>query len=139
MLFDNSICFLEWPEALATDRLSIVSTLDLTHHPDGPPLPKYTLDTAADRFPFSYAQNEIADLVASHQRSRCPTRTAWSPRGRGVSLPRPDSTNTLDVLEAMTRAIQRDYPLWRAPRGRDAVRRRRRSSSEPAPAAISPC
>jgi hypothetical protein len=52
--FDNSICFLEWPEALATDRLSIVSTLDLTHHPDGQPLPKYILDTVAKLFPFSY-------------------------------------------------------------------------------------
>ena len=37
--FDNSICFLEWPEELRTDRLNIVSTLDLTHHPDGPPAP----------------------------------------------------------------------------------------------------
>ena len=27
-IFDNSICFLEWPEALRTWRLSIVSTLD---------------------------------------------------------------------------------------------------------------
>ena len=26
-LFDNSICFLEWPQTLRTDRLSIVSTL----------------------------------------------------------------------------------------------------------------
>ncbi len=32
-VFDNSICFLEWPETLRTDRLRIVSTLNLTHHP----------------------------------------------------------------------------------------------------------
>jgi hypothetical protein len=43
-VFDNSICFLEWPENLRTDRLSIVSTLDLTHHPDGPPAPSYSLE-----------------------------------------------------------------------------------------------
>jgi hypothetical protein len=51
--FDNSICFLDWPETLKTDRLSIVSTLDLTHHPDGPPLPVYSLDPGAEAFPFS--------------------------------------------------------------------------------------
>ena len=28
--FDNSICFVEWPEQLRTKRLSVVSTLDLT-------------------------------------------------------------------------------------------------------------
>src|SRR5262245_20496538 len=62
--FDNSICFLEWPEALRSERLSVVSTLDLTHHPDGPPLPVYSLDPAAATFPFSYAQEEIPDLGA---------------------------------------------------------------------------
>jgi hypothetical protein len=46
-VFDNSICFLHWPEALRTERLSIVSTLDMTHHPEGPPLPVYSLDPAA--------------------------------------------------------------------------------------------
>jgi Winged helix-turn helix len=34
-VFNNSICFLEWPETLRTKHLSIVSTLDLTPHPDG--------------------------------------------------------------------------------------------------------
>lgn len=32
-VFNNSICFLEWREAVRTRRLSIVSTLDMTHHP----------------------------------------------------------------------------------------------------------
>ena len=53
-MFDNSICFIEWPETLRTKRLSIISTLDLTHHPDGQPLPQYSLETAAEVFPFSY-------------------------------------------------------------------------------------
>src|SRR6478672_11356080 len=48
--FDNSICFLEWPEILRTPRLSIVSTLDLTHHPDGPPLPQYSIESMAETF-----------------------------------------------------------------------------------------
>jgi transglutaminase-like putative cysteine protease len=60
--FDNSICFVEWPEALRTRRLSIVSTLDLTHHPEGPPLPQYSLEPAAEKFPLSYDPGETADL-----------------------------------------------------------------------------
>jgi transglutaminase-like putative cysteine protease len=106
--FDNSICFLEWPEALATDRLSIASILDLTHHPDGPPLPKYTLDTGAARFPFSYPQSEIPDLAhLTAQQMLDPDRVvaAWA---RQI-VAEAGSRNTLDVLEAMTRAIQRDY------------------------------
>jgi hypothetical protein len=66
--FNNSICFLEWPEALRTERLSIVSTLDLTHHPDGPPLPVYSLESAAERFPFSYADDEFPDLAQLTER-----------------------------------------------------------------------
>jgi len=31
--FNNSICFLEWPETLRTERLRIVSTLELEHYP----------------------------------------------------------------------------------------------------------
>src|SRR4029078_2411335 len=51
--FDNSICFLEWPEALRTRRLSIVSTLDMTHHPDRQPLPAHSLDAPTDARPCS--------------------------------------------------------------------------------------
>ena len=71
--FDNSICFLEWPESLRTDRLSIVSTLELTHHPDGPPKPIYSLDPCAEAFPFAYAQEEASDLAGlAEPRSRGP-------------------------------------------------------------------
>jgi transglutaminase-like putative cysteine protease len=106
--FDNSICFLEWPDKLRTERLSIVSTLDLTHHPDGPPLPQYSLETAAEMFPFSYAQNEIPDLARLAERQMPdPDRKvdAWARRvvaGAG-------STKTLKVLEVMTHAIQREF------------------------------
>src|SRR5271167_1745823 len=77
--FDNSICFLEWPETLRTERLSIVSTLDLTHHPDGQPLPEYGLDALAEQFPFPYAQNEISDLARLTER-QVPNRRvdAWA-------------------------------------------------------------
>ena len=49
-VFNNSICLMEWPEALRTKRLSIVSSLDLTHHPEGQPLPAYSLDPRLSRF-----------------------------------------------------------------------------------------
>jgi transglutaminase-like putative cysteine protease len=107
-VFDNSICFIEWPETLRTERLSIVSTLDLTHHPDGPPLPHYSLDNAAELFPFSYAQNEIPDLARLAERQMPdPNREvdAWARR----VVAEAGSTNTLKVLEFMTRAIQQEF------------------------------
>jgi len=107
-MFDNSICFLEWPETLRTERLSIVSTLDLTHHPDGQPLPEYSLDAPAEQFPFSYAQNEIPDLARLTERQMPdPDRKvdAWARR----ILAEAGSTKTLTVLEAMTHAIKQEF------------------------------
>ncbi len=62
-VFDNSICFLEWPEDLRTDRLSIISTLDLTHHPDGPPSASLQSGPWRRAFPFAYLPEEIPDLA----------------------------------------------------------------------------
>ena len=107
-MFDNSICFLEWSETLRTERLSIVSTLDLTHHPDGQPLPQYSIENAAEVFPFSYAQNEIPDLAHLVERQMPdPERTVDAWARRVVAEAR--STKTLKVLEAMTRAIQQEF------------------------------
>lgn len=107
-VFDNSMCFLEWPETLRTTKLSIVSTLHLTHHPDGPPLPVYSLDPAAEHFPFSYAAEEAPDLARLAERQLPdPDRTVdrWARRFLGgVAQPR-----TLDVMEAMTHAIRADF------------------------------
>jgi transglutaminase-like putative cysteine protease len=106
--FNNSICFLEWPEALRTTRLSIVSTLDLLHHPDGPPLPVYILEPAAELFPFSYAQNEMPDLARLAERQLPdPDRKvdAWARRIVDAT----GSNRTLKVLEAMTQAIKQEF------------------------------
>jgi hypothetical protein len=43
---------------LRTKRLKILSTLDMTHHPGGQPLPVYSLDATAEAFPFSYTAQE---------------------------------------------------------------------------------
>jgi hypothetical protein len=81
---NNSICFLEWPETLQTEHLSIVSTLDLTHHPAGPTLPACSLDPAAEVFPFSYGAQEIPDIARLAERQ--PTPMGPSTPGRATSF-----------------------------------------------------
>jgi transglutaminase-like putative cysteine protease len=107
-MFDNSICFLEWPEALRTERLSIVSTLDLTHHPDGQSPPKYSLDAPAEQFPFTYEQNEIADLAHLAVRQMPDPERKVDDWVRRV-VAKAGSTKTLDVLEAMTHSIKHEF------------------------------
>ncbi len=107
-VFNNSICLLEWPETLRTKRLTIVSTLDLTHHPDGPPLPVYSLDPGAEAFPFSYAARESRDLAGlTEPQSPDPDRTvkAWARRFVADA----GKARTLVVLEAMTHAVKADF------------------------------
>ena len=107
-VFNNSICYLEWPDDLRTQHLRIVSTLDLTHHPDGPPLPVCALDPAAEVFPFSYAAQEVPDLARLTERQLPdPNRTVdnWARRfitGLG-------NAHTMKVMETMTRAIQSEF------------------------------
>jgi transglutaminase-like putative cysteine protease len=106
--FNNSICFLDWPETLRTKRLSIVSTLDLTHHPDGPPLPVYSLEPGAELFPFSYAAQEFPDLASLTERQTPdPDRAVDTWARRFVA----DQGNvpTLTVLEAMTSTIRAEF------------------------------
>ncbi len=107
-VFDNSICFLHWPEALRTRKLSIVSTLDITHHPEGQPLPIYSLDPAAEQFPYSYAAHELPDL-ARFTELRMPDSDrkveTWARRVvSGV-----DSKETLRVLDAMTHIFKEEF------------------------------
>ena len=107
-VFNNSICYLEWPEALRTKRLSIISTLDMTHHPDGQPLPVYSLDETAELFPFSYSSHEIPDLARLAERQMPdPDRKvdAWARRVVSGT----NSKQTLKVLEAMTQAIKQEF------------------------------
>ena len=82
--FDNSICVLEWPEKLRTERLSIVSTLELTHHPDGPPLPVYSLDPAPKPSRSPMRRTRFPTLPALPNRKR-QTPTERSKHGRAAS------------------------------------------------------
>ena len=107
--FDNSICFLEWPEGLRTDRLSIVSTLELTHHPDGASARRPIASTSrAEAFPFAYVPEEIPDLASLAERQEPDpngTVDAWARRFVGDS----SKARTLAVLEAMTHAIKAEF------------------------------
>lgn len=107
-VFGNSICIVDWPQEMRTERLSIVSTLNLTHHPEGALLPEFAVDPAAEAFPFPYAPTEIPDLSRLAERQLPdPERKvdAWARR----VVAEAGTTRTLGVLEAMTRAIQREF------------------------------
>ena len=106
--FDNSICFLEWPERLRTDRLSIVSTLELTHHPDGPPLPVYSLDPRAELFPFAYAPEEAPDLASLAER-QLPDPDGTVDRWARRFASEKGKARTLAVMEAMTHAVKAEF------------------------------
>lgn len=106
--FDNSVCFVDWPEDLRTPTLRIVSTVDLTHHPDGPPRPVYIIDPTALAFPFSYADEDVPDLIALRQLQARDPDDAVKTWARGF-IDRLEDRSTLAVLEAMTRAIKADF------------------------------
>src|SRR3954451_21706143 len=105
---NNSMCYLEWPEAPSTESLTIVSTRELTHYPDGQPLPIYSPAATAEQFPCSYAAHEIPDLAPLAERQMPdPERKvdAWARR----VVSEVEGKQTLRVLEAMTRAIKKDF------------------------------
>lgn len=106
--FNNSICFLEWPEALRTERLRIVSSLDLTHHPIGPSPPAYTLDPVAELVPFSYGTQEIPDVARLAERQLPDPNgivDAWARRFVSGQA----DTRTLEMLDTMTHAIKAEF------------------------------
>jgi transglutaminase-like putative cysteine protease len=80
----------------------------MTHHPDGQPLPRYSLDATAEAFPFSYAAHEIPDLARLAERQMPdPERSvdAWARR----VVSEVEGKQTLRVLEAMTLAIKKEF------------------------------
>lgn len=107
-VFGNSVGLLDWPAEQRTDHLEIVSTLELTHYPAGPALPRATLDPSAEIFPFSYGAEEAPDLAHLAERHLAdPERRvdAWARR----FLAQGGQTRTLAMLEAMTRAIREEF------------------------------
>jgi transglutaminase-like putative cysteine protease len=77
-------------------------------HPDGQPLPSYSLDATAETFPFSYTAQEIPDLARLAERQMPdPDRRvdAWARRVVSAA----GSKETLKVLEVMTHAIKEEF------------------------------
>ncbi len=105
-VFGNSVCLLDFGDA-ESDTLRIVSTLDLEHFPSDPKQPEATIDPGAELYPFRYDADEFPDLARSLERQyRDPRGTldVWALR----FVPR-EQPRTLDVLVAMTRAIQKEF------------------------------
>ncbi len=104
-VFGNSVCFLRFPEGKTTERLSIVSTLDLRHYPTRAELP---LDPRAEAFPFSYTSEEVPDLARLIERHYAdPERVVdeWAHRFLNTGQP----TGTLAMLTAITQAIKQEF------------------------------
>ncbi len=103
-VFGNSVCYIDWPEG-RTNLLRIVSVLELEHYPTRS---KLQLDPVAETFPFSYAAEEAPDLSRLQER-HCPDPErlvdAWARRFLNAAGP----TRTMDMLEAMTRAIKAEF------------------------------
>lgn len=107
-VFGNSVCLLEWDPRLETSELEIVSRLELQHFPGGASLPQATLDRTAEILPFSYASAEIPDLARLTERHLPdPDRRvdAWVRQFLGNT----SGAQTLEVLEAINRAIRREF------------------------------
>ena len=104
-VFNNSVCYLTFPEDRTTERLRIVSTLDLRHYPTRADLP---LDPRAETFPFSYTSAEVPDLARSIERHYAdPDRIVdeWAHRFLSIGGP----TGTMAMLTAITQAIRSEF------------------------------
>lgn len=103
-VFGNSTAFVDFGE-IETDRLRIVSTLDLEHFPVRTDLPPIL---SAETYPFRYAREELPDL-APLIRQQAPDPAgrvkAWAIRFLNGAGP----TRTLEMLSTMTRAIKADF------------------------------
>ena len=104
-VFGNSVCYLTFAEDRHTERLRIVSTLDLRHYPARAELP---LDPRAEAFPFSYTSTEVPDLARSIERHYAdPDRIVdeWAHRFLSTNGP----TGTMPMLTAITQAIKAEF------------------------------
>ena len=93
---------------MRTDRLSIVSTLDLIHHPDGAPAPVYSLDPSGGALSLRLFQpDELADLGRLSEPAGAGSRTARSrPMASGFDTGYGAAEGRWTLVEAMTHAIQ---------------------------------
>ncbi len=110
-VFGNSICYLDFGTA-RSDRLRIISTLELEHFPGGLDQPVATIDPAAETYPFRYNAEEFPDLARSLERQHPDPEhriDAWAQK----FVPDEGRIRSLDLLTRMTEAIRDDFTYER--------------------------
>ncbi len=106
-VFSNSICTLDFGDS-ESDTLRIVSTLEIEHFPSGLGLPEATIAPSAETYPFRYDAQEFPDLARSLER-QYPDPDRLIDTWAAAFVPDETRIRTLDLLTAMTEAIQRDF------------------------------
>jgi transglutaminase-like putative cysteine protease len=103
-VFSNSIANVDFND-IETDRLEVVSTLDLQHFPAAADLP---LDPIAETYPFGYTAEEFPDIARDLER-HYPDSQRKIDRWARKFLSNTGMTKTMDMLVAMTEAIKADF------------------------------
>jgi transglutaminase-like putative cysteine protease len=110
-VFDNSVGVATF--AGSTDELRFESIVTLEHHETS--LPDYPLEEFAERYPFSYSEEELPNLsraLVRHYPSEGVTH--WVRRFLRPS----GTTGTMDLLQQITLAIKQDFAYtWRIQKG----------------------
>ena len=104
-VFGNSVCYLYFADATSTERLRIVSTLDVNHYPTRTALP---LDPRAEVFPSATRPWRCPTSPAPSS-GIIPTRTGWWMLGPHRFLNASGPTGTVQMLTAMTQAIRAEF------------------------------
>jgi transglutaminase-like putative cysteine protease len=105
-VFDNSVAVATFDEAASELRFD--STVTLEHIET--PLPHYSLEIGARTYPFRYSDDERPDLVGALARQYPDDDLGpWTAR----FLASPGSTNTMTLLDSMTRGIKEEFGYLR--------------------------
>ena len=105
-LFGNSIAIAMFETR--ADVLSIVSEITVEHFVEN--MPEFVIEPYAQRFPFSYAADDLPDLGPTRDRHYADPNhlvDAWT-RGVMDAVPRSGDIGTMDLLFKMTQSIQRE-------------------------------
>jgi transglutaminase-like putative cysteine protease len=105
-VFDNSVAIATFDEAAS--ELLFESTVTLEHKETAPP--DYALEIRAHTYPFRYSDDERPDLLSAMARHYpADDLTPWTT----PFLTSPESTNTMTMLQLMTRRIKEEFTYVR--------------------------
>jgi transglutaminase-like putative cysteine protease len=105
-VFDNSVAIATFDTEASELRFDSTITLELTETP----LPDYTLASGAHTYPFRYPDDERPDLIGALTRLYpAEDLDAWV----APFLKSPGSTNTMTLLDSMTRGIKEEFAYVR--------------------------